>query len=373
MLLAILFVLGAHVGSFLNVCIWRLPRGESVAQPPSHCPLCNTRLRAWDMVPILSQALLGSKCRYCKSPYSWRYGGIEALTGVLFVIAGMRPGLIEGGYLTGIIGSGVVGWNGSAWPLLLRDLLVTSCLVVVFWIDLETFMIPISAALLIGLAGVGADVWGIWSGAKGLTTAPLGFFDALPAALPESLAAMALAAALVWALRAVASWIYGREAMGFGDVILVAAIGANIGWNVGILTFFFLSAVLGAFIGLALRVPHAIRVYRWGRARDKRAALRLAQREPRLENGESGEDGAGESVEIEASSRRRPLALPLLRRAFRLEIPFGPMLAVGAFATILFGPWLADSYVRWAAPDLRSDVPAMVTQANLLPALPPLR
>lgn len=339
MLLAILFVLGAHVGSFLNVCIWRLPRNESVVNPPSHCPLCNTRLRAWDMVPILSQALLGSKCRYCKAPYSWRYGGIEALTGVLFVCAGLRPGLIQGGYLTGVIGGGLEGWNGSGWIILARDLLVISCLVVVFWIDLETFMIPISSALLIGLAGVATDMWGVWSGAKSLTTAPLGFFDALPAALPESLAAMALAAALIWALRAVASALYGREAMGFGDVILVAAIGANIGWNVGILTFFFLSAVLGAFIGLALRVPHAVRAYRRGRARDARAPERDVTR---------------------SGARRKPLALALVRRAFRLEIPFGPMLAVGAFATILFGPALADSYVRWAAPELRSEVGSTV-------------
>jgi leader peptidase (prepilin peptidase)/N-methyltransferase len=68
MLLAILFILGAHVGSFLNVCIWRLPRGESVVEPPSHCPKCNARLKMWDMVPILSQALLRSRCRYCKAP-----------------------------------------------------------------------------------------------------------------------------------------------------------------------------------------------------------------------------------------------------------------------------------------------------------------
>jgi prepilin signal peptidase PulO-like enzyme (type II secretory pathway) len=323
MLLAILFILGAHVGSFLNVCIWRLPRGESVVEPPSHCPKCNARLKMWDMVPILSQALLRSRCRYCKAPYSWRYAGIEALTGALFVCAGLRPGAITGGYLTGI-------WTGDA-VILARDLVVISCLVVVFWIDLETFMIPISSALLIGLAGVGADVWGVYSGTKPLTTAPLGFFDVLPAALPESLAAMALTAALLWLLRAVASWMYGREAMGFGDVILVAGIGACIGWNIGILTFFFLSAVLGAFIGLVLRVPHAVRAYRWGKARDKRAKQR------------------------EAATKRKPLASALARRAFRLEMPFGPMLAVGAFVTILFGPWLTNAYVDWAAPGLNDD------------------
>jgi hypothetical protein len=77
MLLLILFVLGTCVGSFLNVCIWRLPRGESVVEPPSHCPSCNTRLQALDLVPLWSQVFLNARCRYCGNQISWRYFGIE--------------------------------------------------------------------------------------------------------------------------------------------------------------------------------------------------------------------------------------------------------------------------------------------------------
>ena len=281
------------------------------------------------MVPILSQVLLRARCRYCGKKIAWRYAYIEFLTGVLFVLVGLKPGLIEGGYLTGIF----VG----DWVVLLRDLVVVSCLVVVFWIDLETLMIPLSSALLIGLAGVMSDAWSISQG-KAMTTAPLGFFDALPSALPESLVAMVTAASLVWMLRAVASAIYKQEAMGFGDVFLVAAIGANIGWNAGLLTFFFLSAVLGAIIGLLLRVPHAVRAYRRGK-------VRSAKRKS-----------------------KRSLAWPLARRAIRLEMPFGPMLAIGAFITILYGPRLNEAYIRWAAPELISHRDAVRSNSTVLPA-----
>src|SRR5689334_6626703 len=92
MLLFILFVLGIHIGSFLNVCIWRLPRRESVVQPPSHCTNCNTQLGMLDMVPLLSQVVLGARCRYCGTKISWRYFGIELLTGILFVLVGAQPG-----------------------------------------------------------------------------------------------------------------------------------------------------------------------------------------------------------------------------------------------------------------------------------------
>mgnify|MGYP006307043477 FL=1 len=94
-------VLGLTVGSFLNVCIWRLPRGQSISRPVgSHCPQCGTALKGRDNIPLLSYLLLGGKCRYCGEPISWRYPAVEALTGVLFLAlylfqrvgAGVNPG-----------------------------------------------------------------------------------------------------------------------------------------------------------------------------------------------------------------------------------------------------------------------------------------
>lgn len=83
-LILFVFVLGACVGSFLNVIVWRLPRGESLVTPPSHCPKCNTPLAWYDNVPVLGWIMLGGRCRYCKEPISARYPIVEAITGLLF-------------------------------------------------------------------------------------------------------------------------------------------------------------------------------------------------------------------------------------------------------------------------------------------------
>src|SRR5436190_4759994 len=81
-----LFALGACIGSFLNVVVWRLPRGESLSHPPSHCPKCNTKLAWKDNVPIFGWLWLRGKCRYCKEPISARYPIIEAITAAMFVL-----------------------------------------------------------------------------------------------------------------------------------------------------------------------------------------------------------------------------------------------------------------------------------------------
>src|SRR5438128_12470586 len=85
LLILFFFVLAACVGSFLNVVVWRLPRGESLVTPPSHCPKCNTPLAWYDNFPVFGWIFLKGRCRYCKEPISPRYPIIEALTGGLFV------------------------------------------------------------------------------------------------------------------------------------------------------------------------------------------------------------------------------------------------------------------------------------------------
>ena len=85
------FVLGTVVGSFLNVCIWRLPREESLSHPPSHCPSCEHRLSFFpDMVPMLSQLWYRSRCRYCGQKFSWRYLWVELFTALVFVAVFFR-------------------------------------------------------------------------------------------------------------------------------------------------------------------------------------------------------------------------------------------------------------------------------------------
>lgn len=304
MLPFLLFLLGINVGSFLNVCIWRLPRGESIVQPPSHCPNCNTRLRFLDLVPLLSQLWLRGRCRYCQARFSWRYFGIECLTGALFALVGAQYGLDS------------LGLDASV--RLARDLVFMATLVVIFWVDYDTRLIQLESVFLLGLSGVSYDAWSVYRG-----TAPLsdgGIFAAFwPAPLPGSVSAMIVAASALWMLREIFSRLYGREALGFGDVMLVAAIAANLGWNATVLTFFFLAVIIGSVVGVGLQVPRSVRSYRWGKAREQR-------------NG-------------------RRLAWPLARRAFRKGMPFGPMLAIGAVAALLFGTQINAFYWRTVLPD----------------------
>jgi len=307
MILLLLFALGAIVGSFLNVCIYRLPRHESVSHPPSHCPNCDARLSGLDMVPIVSQTLLGSKCRYCGQKFSWRYAGIEALTGVLFLLVGTQYVNIGQGFAAPFVGD--VGQ-------LVRDLVFMATLVVIFWVDFDTRLVQLEATLLLGLSAIALDVSRVYHGqGDAVWTDGGNFARFLPCPIPQSLLAGVAAALFLWVLRAVFSWIYGREAMGLGDVFIVAAIAMNLGWHATLLTFFFLAAVLGAFVGGAFQVPRVVRSYKWGKERERRYG-------------------------------KSKLAPALARHAFRKSLmPFGPMLAIGAVAALLYGARINDYYL----------------------------
>lgn len=308
-MLVLPFILGAHIGSFLNVCIWRLPRGESVVQPPSHCPKCDTQLKALDLIPLLSQIFLRARCRYCGTRISWRYAGIETLTGILFALVAANA----------VSNYGTDFGNISLWVHLIQGWLVVSTLIVIFWIDYETRLIQLEAVFLLGLTGLVVDAWSVWRGERSLTDGLLfDTFHLLPAPVPQSVLAMVVTALALWLVREFFSRLYGKEALGFGDVILVAAIAANLGWNATIFTFFFLSIIVGAVVGVLLQIPRAVRVYGWARRRE--------------------------------GSRAHRLAWPLARHAFRKAIPFGPMLAMGAIVAMLYGQQINSAYMNLVNP-----------------------
>jgi leader peptidase (prepilin peptidase)/N-methyltransferase len=123
-------------------------------------------------------------------------------------------------------------------------------------------------------------------------------------------------AGVLWALREFFSFIYQREAMGFGDVMLVGAIAANLGWNATLVTFAFLSVVVGALLMILMQLPRAIRAYRWAKERERHYG----------------------------STPAAPAAL--LRHAFRKGLPFGPMLAGGAIVALLYGVQLNAAYLN---------------------------
>ncbi len=221
LLLTLVGVLGVAVGSFLNVVIWRVPRGESVVSPPSHCPGCDSPILRRDNVPVLSWLLLRGRCRGCRSPISPRYPLVELLTGAVFVGTGLRFGVtLE---LVAFLYLAAVGVALAA-------------------IDLDVHRLP-NAIVLPSYAVVG-----------GLLTLTAAVEDRWPDLL-RALAGMA-ALYLFYFLLA----LIKPGAMGFGDVKLAGVLGLALGWlGWGPLA-------VGAFLGFLLGGSGGVLLILAGRA-----------------------------------------------------------------------------------------------------------
>jgi leader peptidase (prepilin peptidase)/N-methyltransferase len=225
------FVFGTIVGSFLNVCIYRLPRGESIIYPPSHCPKCYQPIRAEDNLPVLSWFLLRARCRSCRQSISPVYPVIEFLTGALFFLYYWR---LAGFYAE-------PAWGTTA--LYVVHVAFLSALLAATVIDFKHYIIPDEISI------------------PGIIVAAIASF-ALPAmhseallpsnphmnSLIASLLGAAAGAGIVYGIGAAGQFLLGKEAMGMGDVKLMAMIGAVLGWQLTILVLF-LSALLGAIYG----------------------------------------------------------------------------------------------------------------------------
>ena len=333
---------GLAIGSFLNVVIWRLPRGEGINAPTwSYCPNCQHRLGSLDLVPVLSYVLLGAKCRYCKSPISPRYPGVELLTGVLFAL---------------------VAWfefqAGGQWYDAVFFCLFTALLLCVFFIDLAHFIIPDGLSVLMVVLGLVhaaiagtflSSITGLLGYAAVIYLIGLLSYVYLVSVLDKRLPAGAAAGSYLrenaedWAyvtvyytgalappLRRYAERRWGTEpplegftaedieadedagGMGGGDGKLAAAIGANLGLSLALGSLGF-AIFLGAFAGVIV----------------------LARQRRRL----------GE----------------------RVPIPFGPAMAAGALLALFYGHALAGWYVgivRRAAAPPPAAVSALVNTKN---------
>jgi leader peptidase (prepilin peptidase)/N-methyltransferase len=208
---AYFFFVGLAAGSFLNVCIHRLPRGKSIVFPPSACPACGAPIRWRDNVPVLSFLLLRGKCRACRKRISPRYPLVELVTGLLFLFVALRLPL---------------GWA------LLFPLYYGCILTVTFFTDLELQLIPDSLtlpAIPIGLLYHG------WIGGEWL----------------DSIAGVIVGGGSLWLIGALYQRVRHREGMGGGDVKLAAAMGAFLGWG-GVLFVLFLSSLAGGLFGIGL-------------------------------------------------------------------------------------------------------------------------
>jgi len=145
------FAFGACVGSFLNVVVWRLPRGESLVHPPSRCPKCGHKLAWFDNIPVLGWLLLRGKCRYCSNSISARYPIVEFMTGALFVLYYVMFFVFQIGFF---IAPGEVVSIERDWPMFALYMLLIACLLAASLIDWELFIIPLEIPYLAALIGV---------------------------------------------------------------------------------------------------------------------------------------------------------------------------------------------------------------------------
>jgi leader peptidase (prepilin peptidase) / N-methyltransferase len=238
-------LLGACVGSFLNVVIWRLQQDSPAARSlggRSHCPHCGAQIAWFDNVPVVSWLLLRARARCCRKPIALRYPLVEALTAGLFLMLAL---LQPGGEILASSANGITIEIEAAVNAGLHAIFL-SLLVALSFIDFDTQLLPdvlTKPGITIGLLG------GLWPGVAGvITDDPATSTSPALRSVLASVIGMAVGGGVTWLIRAVGTRIFRREAMGFGDVKLMMMIGAFLGWQSALLTMF-LGCLSGAVIG----------------------------------------------------------------------------------------------------------------------------
>ena len=283
------FILGAVIGSFCNVCISRWPAGESVVQPRSRCPKCLNSIAWYDNIPLISWLVLGARCRHCHEPISAQYPLVEGLTGVLFALTYWRFGLT------------------LATPVYM---LFCAGMIIVTFQDFSDCTIPDE----ITLPGLPAGI------ALALAGMALGDVSGLRVtSLYDSLLGAALGGGILFALDRITVFVLKKPGMGFGDVKLLAMVGAFLGWQ-GALGTLIIASLLGSVVGLSVILY--FRLY-----------------------GTSGTDDAERSGEQpQPAGQEETITLQ------GHYLPFGPWLALGAVIFLFIGPEIIDAYFTLIEP-----------------------
>ena len=212
-------LLGAIIGSFLNVCIYRLPRQESIAWPGSHCTRCAHPIAWYDNIPIVSYVVLVGQCRHCGVRIPFRYPIVEILNALGYV--------------------GLFWFFGPSWAAAAYGLLF-SALIVVAGTDISHKIIPNAVTfpgIIVGLV-------------CSATVLPLGFLD--------SMLGLLVGGGILWLLAWASPYLFGKEGMGGGDIKLLAMIGAFLGWKPALITIM-LGSLLGSLVGVTLIAAQVIK------------------------------------------------------------------------------------------------------------------
>ncbi len=292
----LVFIFGACIGSFLNVCIYRIPAGKSVVRPGSHCA-CGAPIAWYDNIPIVSWFLLRGKARCCGRPFSFRYPAVETLTGALFLACWLIAPTVPAAF---------------CW------MTFTAILVAATFIDLDTFTIP-------DRFSVGGMVLGL---ALSLFVPSLHhshlFASANLSSLAEGIVGAFVGTALVYWIMVLAEIVLRRPAMGEGDVKLMGAIGAFCGWK-GAVFALFGGAVLGTVAVLSWSLARLIlgkglktEIPAHAALPDDPSAAKPEEKKPADDSQDDVPEGA---------------------------VPFGPSLAGGALLYLLFAQGYMDAYL----------------------------
>lgn len=229
MIAVIVFLYGLVIGSFLNVCAFRIPKKQSIVSPSSYCPHCNKPVKFYDNIPVISYILLGGKCRYCKQPISLRYPLVELLTGLLFLATYLAFGL---------------NW------VLLPSLLFVALLFVILLIDLDHQIIP-NGLIIFGFAA------GFIFLAGRFFTGNFPLVESSYHPLLASVGSGILAGLALLVIAYLAEFFLKKEAMGGGDIKLAAVLGLFLGPYVFLSLF--LAFLIGAVVSVTLMVSGLVK------------------------------------------------------------------------------------------------------------------
>lgn len=308
------FLAGACIGSFLNVCIYRIPAGKSIINPPSHCA-CGAPIKFYQNIPILTWFFLRGKAACCGRRISFRYPLVETLTA--FVFLGM--------------------WLLLPLDKALVGMAFASLMIFCSFVDIDTMTLPDAATVGGAVAGVLISI--ALPNIQNIPDGRLPFFGMMMASGLSSVIGAAVGAGVVYWLRLLGEIVFRREAMGEGDVILIGCIGAFCGWQ-GALFAIFGGSVMGAVIMLPVVLISSLF------AKDGKSAAENSS----SKNSDAGLRNSSDALTVdilknsETSNTAENFSGDAALENDPTAIPFGPWLALGGVVYYMFLSKFVDDY-----------------------------